>query len=77
VLHLCLLARSKEDKQGRKIAEYLISTFGERLVNAPYQLRECEGDEASLYEGQVALHFAIVNEDVEMVRFLLVSIVHA
>ena len=72
ILHLCLLTRPKSDVQGQEIARYLIETFGEKLVNTPYQKREYAADDnCSLYEGEVPLHISIVNSDVEMVKFLL------
>ena len=68
VLHLCVLFHTPESI---KMAKYLVERFGPSLVNAPYQTRSCMTDAPGLYEGEVALHIAIVQRDLDLVLFLL------
>jgi len=65
ILHLCYLM------QKYKLGRYLVKVFGSPLVNMPYQLRDRPDDVPSMYEGEVVLHMAIVNKQVEEVKFLL------
>lgn len=53
------------------IARYLVALYGAELVNSPYQERQVVTDHPGLYEGETAIHIAIVNHDLEMVRFLI------
>eukprot|EP00798_Chlamydomonas_sp_ICE-L_P014182 gene14182-20149_t len=53
------------------IAKYLVKLYGTTLVNTPYQERKHEGDTAGQYEGETAIHIAIVNRDFDMVKFLI------
>mmetsp|Transcript_1453 Transcript_1453/g.3191 ORF Transcript_1453/g.3191 Transcript_1453/m.3191 type:complete len:1024 (-) Transcript_1453:1638-4709(-) len=53
------------------IAKYLVKLYGKTLVNTPYQERKHESDEPGQYEGETALHIAIVNHDFDMVKFLI------
>lgn len=50
------------------IAKYLVKLYGKTLVNTPYQERKSEADPPGQYEGESALHIAIVNHDFDMVR---------
>jgi ankyrin repeat protein len=68
VLHLAVLFHTPESV---KMAKYLIERFGPSLVNAPYQTRARMTERPGLYEGEVALHIAIVHKDLELVRFML------
>eukprot|EP00873_Tetraselmis_striata_P004274 jgi/Tetstr1/424538/TSEL_015066.t1 len=65
ILHLCYLLKKY------KLGRYLVEVFGPRLVNMPYQLRKKDGDDPTIYEGEVVLHIAIVNKNKEEVKFLL------
>ncbi|KXZ41393.1 hypothetical protein GPECTOR_497g455 [Gonium pectorale] len=53
------------------IAKYLVKLYGKTLVNTPYQERKSETDPPGQYEGETALHIAIVNHDFDMVKFLV------
>ena len=68
VLHLAVLFHTPESV---KMAKYLIERFGPSLVNAPYQTRARMTERPGLYEGEVALHIAIVHKDLELVQFML------
>ena len=68
VLHLAVLFHTPESV---KMAKYLIERFGPSLVNAPYQTRTRMTERPGLYEGEVALHIAIVHKDLELVQFML------
>eukprot|EP00873_Tetraselmis_striata_P004270 jgi/Tetstr1/424534/TSEL_015062.t1 len=65
ILHLCYLLKKY------KLGHYLVEVFGARLVNMPYQLRRKEDDVPTIYAGEVVLHIAIVNKEIEEVEFLL------
>jgi hypothetical protein len=43
------------------IARYLVKLYGPTLVNCPFTERKSQGDAPGAYEGQTALHIAIVN----------------
>lgn len=68
VLHLAVLLNTPSTLA---IARYLVRQYGKTLVNTPYQERTALHDDPGLYEGQTALHIAIVNRDMDMVRFLV------
>ena len=68
ILHICVLFHTPETL---RMARYLIRKFGAPLVNAPYQQRRRVTDPPGLYEGETALHIAIVHRDAELVEFLL------
>ena len=68
ILHICVLFHTPETL---RMARYLVRKFGAPLVNAPYQQRRRVTDQPGLYEGETALHIAIVHRDVELVEFLL------
>jgi len=68
VLHLALLFNNE---RSRAMATYMIQLYGERLVNAPYQIRKKPDDRPGDYEGEVPLHIAIVNNDLEMCKLLV------
>jgi ankyrin repeat protein len=70
VLHVALLLNTPSTLA---IARYLISVYGESIVNTPYQERKSISDPPGLYEGQTAIHIAIVNHDLDMVKFLLAN----
>eukprot|EP00798_Chlamydomonas_sp_ICE-L_P026129 gene26129-11847_t len=53
------------------IAKYLVKLYGATLVNTPYQERRNENDHPGHYEGETAIHIAIVNKDFDMVKFLV------
>ena len=55
---------------GHAAVRYLADTFGPRLVRLPYQ-RTSPAAAPSLYEGQTALHVAIVHKDLRLVVFLV------
>ena len=60
VLHMCFLCATAAHKT---LATYLVDEFGKELIDAEYHGPE--------YHGEVALHIALVNKDVEAVRFLV------
>lgn len=68
ILHICVLFHTPETL---RMARYLVRKFGAPLVNAPYQQRRRVTDQPGLYEGETALHIAIVHRDAELVEFLL------
>ena len=68
VLHLAVLFHTPESV---KMAKYLIKRFGPSLLNAPYQTRRTTTSDPGLYEGEVALHIAIVHKDLDLVQFML------
>lgn len=68
ILHICVLFHTTETL---RMARYLVLKFGAALVNAPYQQRRRVTDPPGLYEGETALHIAIVHRDAELVSFLL------
>ena len=70
VLHVAMLLNNPSTLA---IARYLIKLYGKPLVNCPFQERRAEGDAPGAYEGETALHIAIVNRDFDMVK----SLVHA
>jgi hypothetical protein len=41
---------------------FLCRTYGKRLIQTPYQTRLRDTDEVGFFEGQTALHLAIVNQ---------------
>lgn len=45
--------------------------YGKQLVNTPYQERRSVSDAPGLYEGETAIHIAIVNRDLDMTKFLI------
>eukprot|EP00955_Chlamydomonas_euryale_P096557 365019-Chlamydomonas_euryale.AAC.21 len=47
---------------------HAVQLYGPTLVNTPYQERRFESDQPGQYEGETALHIAIVNRDFDMVR---------
>ena len=55
---------------GHSAIRYLVDTFGPRLVNAPFQ-RNRSAEPPSPYEGETALHVAIVDRDKHLARFLV------
>ncbi|PNH09877.1 Transient receptor potential cation channel subfamily V member 6 [Tetrabaena socialis] len=68
VFHIAMLLNTPSTLA---IAKYLVKLYGKTLVNTPYQERKTETDPAGLYEGETALHIAIVNHDFDMVKFLV------
>jgi hypothetical protein len=60
VLHLCFLFGSAAHKV---LATHLVKEFGVELIDAEYHGPE--------YHGEVAMHIALVNKDLEAVRFLV------
>ena len=62
VLHLCFLRGTPECKT---LAAHLVHRFGAPLCNARY--------ESPQYHGEVALHIAIVNKDLEAVKMLVAN----
>ena len=60
VLHMCFLCATAAHKT---LATYLVDEFGKELIDAEYHGPE--------YHGEVALHIALVNKDVEAVRLLI------
>ena len=45
--------------------------YGQKLIRTPYQTRNMDTDMAGAFEGQTALHLAIINNDMEMIKFLV------
>lgn len=68
VFHIALLLNTPSTLA---IAKYLVKLYGKTLVNTPYQERKHELDPPGQYEGETALHIAIVNRDFDMVKFLI------
>ena len=68
VLHVALLSDAPGSDD---VATYLIDTFGADLVNADYTTVAQPGDIPSLYEGEAAVHIAIVNRKPEMLSKLI------
>jgi hypothetical protein len=68
VLHVAMLLNTPSTLA---IARYLVKLYGRALVNAPFQERRHPGDPPGAYEGETALHVAVVNRDLDMVRFLV------
>lgn len=66
-----LLSLSLATPQSITIAKYLAKTYGSRLVKTPYQSRVKDTDDVGQFEGQTALHLAIVNNDIEMAKYLI------
>lgn len=65
VFHIAMLLNTPSTLA---IAKYLVKLYGKTLVNTPYQERKAESDSPGQYEGETALHIAIVNHDFDMVR---------
>ncbi|MEW5311092.1 MAG: hypothetical protein WDW38_002835 [Sanguina aurantia] len=53
------------------IVKFLVKLYGRTLVNTPYQERKHEHDSPGPYEGETAIHIAVVNHDFDMVKFLI------
>ncbi|GBF97002.1 hypothetical protein Rsub_09799 [Raphidocelis subcapitata] len=70
VLHTAMLLNTPSTLA---IARYLVKLYGPPLVNTPFQDRRLPHDPPSAYEGQTALHIAIVNKDIDMVKFLVAA----
>ena len=70
VLHTAMLLNTPSTLA---IAKYLVKLYGPPLVNAPFTERRARGDPPGAYEGQTALHIAIVNRDADMAKFLVAS----
>lgn len=70
VFHIAMLTNTPTSLA---IVRYLVRLYGETLVNTPYQARSRRFDTPGLYEGETALHIAIVSGDVDMVKFLVQS----
>ena len=68
VFHIAMLLNTPSSLA---IARYLATLYGTDLVNTPYQERKAVSDPPGLYEGETALHIAIVNHDLAMVKFLV------
>ncbi|KIY99828.1 Transient receptor potential cation channel subfamily V member 6 [Monoraphidium neglectum] len=68
VLHTAMLLNTPSTLA---IARYLVKLYGPPLVNCPFTERKSVHDAPSSYEGQTALHIAIVNKDIDMVKFLV------
>ncbi|GFR48585.1 hypothetical protein Agub_g10488 [Astrephomene gubernaculifera] len=68
VFHIAMLLNTPSTLA---IAKYLVKLYGKTLVNTPYQERKSEADPPGQYEGETALHIAIVNHDFDMVKFLV------
>ncbi|KAG2493527.1 hypothetical protein HYH03_008341 [Edaphochlamys debaryana] len=68
VFHIAMLLNTPSTLA---IAKYLVKLYGKTLVNTPYQERKAESDPPGQYEGETALHIAIVNHDFDMVKFLV------
>ncbi|GIL76046.1 hypothetical protein Vretimale_5686 [Volvox reticuliferus] len=68
VFHIAMLLNTPSTLA---IAKYLVKLYGKTLVNTPYQERKAETDPPGQYEGETALHIAIVNHDFDMVKFLV------
>lgn len=66
VFHIAMLLNTPSTLA---IAKYLVKLYGKTLVNTPYQERKSESDPPGQYEGETALHIAIVNHDFDMVRW--------
>ncbi|GAX79471.1 hypothetical protein CEUSTIGMA_g6912.t1 [Chlamydomonas eustigma] len=68
VFHVAMLLNTPSSLA---IAKYLVKLYGKQLVNTPYQERSFSADTPGQYEGETALHIAIVNRDFDMVKFLI------
>lgn len=68
VFHIAMLLNTPSTLA---IAKYLVKLYGKTLVNTPYQERMNEFDPPGQYEGETAMHIAIVNRDFDMVKFLV------
>lgn len=66
-----LVAVSLNNPQAATVAKYLAKTFGPKLVRTPYQVRLRDTDTVGLFEGQTALHLAVINNDMDMLKFLI------
>jgi ankyrin repeat protein len=55
------------------IARYFISLYGESIVNTPYQVRKSISYPPDMYKGLTAIHIAIVNHDLDMVKYLVAN----
>jgi hypothetical protein len=58
ILHTAMLLNTPSTLA---IARYLVKLYGATLVNCPFTQRRAQGDAPSAFEGQTALHIAIVN----------------
>lgn len=68
VFHIAMLSNTPSSLG---IVRYLVRHYGSELVNCPYQQRHTRLDPLGMYEGETALHIAIVNRDLDMVKFLI------
>ncbi|WIA39861.1 hypothetical protein OEZ86_013308 [Tetradesmus obliquus] len=68
VMHVAMLLNTPSTLA---ITRYLVKLYGRQLVNCPIQERKQQHDPPGTYEGQTALHIAIVNRDFDMVKFLV------
>lgn len=68
ILHIAMLLNTPTTLA---IARYLVRLYGKTLVNCPAQDRRHVQDPPGPYEGETALHIAVVNRDLDMVRFLV------
>eukprot|EP00879_Flechtneria_rotunda_P024448 GHRR01025918.1.p1 GENE.GHRR01025918.1~~GHRR01025918.1.p1 ORF type:complete len:377 (+),score=86.35 GHRR01025918.1:244-1374(+) len=68
VMHVAMLLNTPSTLA---ITRYLVKLYGSQLVNCPIQERNHLNDPPGTYEGQTALHIAIVNRDFDMVKFLV------
>ncbi|CAG9466553.1 unnamed protein product [Pedinophyceae sp. YPF-701] len=68
VFHVAMLVNTPSSLA---IARYLVQLYGTELINCPYQERTRYTDPPGLYEGETALHIAIVNRDFDMVKYLV------
>eukprot|EP00882_Tetradesmus_deserticola_P006401 GHRQ01006733.1.p1 GENE.GHRQ01006733.1~~GHRQ01006733.1.p1 ORF type:complete len:268 (+),score=77.10 GHRQ01006733.1:331-1134(+) len=68
VMHVAMLLNTPSTLA---ITRYLVKLYGRQLVNCPIQERKVQHDPPGTYEGQTALHIAIVNRDFDMVKFLV------
>ncbi|KAF8062894.1 TRPV6 [Scenedesmus sp. PABB004] len=68
VMHVAMLLNTPSTLA---ITRYLVKLYGTQLVNCPIQERNAPHDPPGTYEGQTALHIAVVNRDFDMVKFLV------